>query len=103
MLVKNNISTKEHSLLREPVDVKVELEGSSIGRVVTVKVFLEKVHNGVSVVVVAGRGEDALIGMVAGVELIPQRVDGNFPEAREGLCGTLEWTTKVGRLSLLTV
>ncbi len=79
--------------------MKVELKGRPIGGVVPVKVLLEKVHDGVDVVVVAGRGKDALVGVVAGVEFVKERINGNFPQAGEDLGGTLQRATKVRRLS----
>ena len=94
----NNLS-QAILLLREPVDVKVELKGRPVGGVVAVKVLLEKVHDGVDVVVVAGRGKDALVGVVTGVKLVKERIDGNFPEAGKDLGRTLQRAAEVGRLS----
>lgn len=85
-------------LLRKPGDVEVELERSTVCRVVSVEVLLQEVDNRIGVVIVAGRREDTLIGMMTSVELIPQRIDRNLPQAREGLGGTLQGAAEVRRL-----
>lgn len=89
--------------MREPSDVKVELERGPIGVVMAVKVLLEEVHYGVNVVVVAGTGEDALVGVVASVHLVPQRIDRHLPQAGEGSRGTLDGSSQVRGLPADTV
>ena len=86
-------------LLGEPVDVEVQLEGRLIGRVMSVEVVSEKLSDVVDVVVVARAREHTLIGVMARIVLIPQRVYRDLPQTRVRLGGALEGSAQVGRVA----
>ena len=89
----------EAVVVEDPLDVEVDLVGGPGGVIVALEVFHQEVDDvgGVRVVVLAG--ENALVEVVAGADLVAHGIQRDLPDGRIGLGRALEGLAGEGRLS----